>query len=93
MLQFMATITQNVQTATGSPVLVWITRLTAGSVDIGTQVVFLDGNSTSAAAYQAVLVSGNTGAVFGSNFGAVTVDPSSVSTGTVTNPSRLSSQP
>lgn len=87
-LQFVATVTQNVEALTGSPVLVWLTNVISGSVVASTNVVFLDGNTTSAMTYQKVMGSVNTGSIFGSSFGPVTVDPSSVPITTVSNPSK-----
>ena len=87
-LQFVAAITQNVESMTGSPVSVKITRVVAGSVVASTQVSFLDGNSTSASTYQSVMTSGDTSSIFGSSFGAVTVDASFVKSATVSNPSK-----
>ena len=92
MLQFTATLTQNIEAMTGSPVLVKITQVRAGSVVVGTRVVFLDANMTSVTTYQDALVSGYTAKIFGSSFGVVTVDPESVSITTVDNPSKPSIQ-
>lgn len=85
--QFVATVTQNIGALTGSPVLVWITQLRAGSVSLTTRVVFMDASAAAAGAYQAALVSASTGSIFGSSFGTVAVDPTSVTITTVSNPS------
>lgn len=87
-LQFAAAISQNVERMTGSPVSVQITRVVAGSVVASTQVIFLDGNTTSASTYQSVMTSGDTSSIFGSSFGEVTVDASFVKSATVSNPSK-----
>ena len=84
-------ITQNVEALTGSPVLVQITQISPGSVDVGTSVVFMDGSISSASDYQSVMTSGNTDSIFGANFGVVNVDASSVTASSVSNPSKTTS--
>ena len=86
-LQFVATLTTNIEKLSGSPVQVTVDSVTAGSVTVATTVVFLSGDSSSASAYQSALTSGDTSSVFGTSFGDIAVDASSVKTATVTNPS------
>lgn len=87
LLQFVATLTVNIKKLSGSPVLVTVESVTPGSVKVATTVVFLSGDSSSASTYTAALTSGETSSVFGTSFGGVGVDASSVKTATVTNPS------
>lgn len=79
----------NVEALTGSPVDVTITNYTSGSVVATTMVDFLDNSQTSAATYSTVMQSGDPALVFGTSYGSVTVDPSSVVTSQVTNPSGI----
>jgi len=86
-LQFVATLTANIEKLSGSPVTVTVDSVTAGSVKIATTVAFLSGDSSSASTYTSVLKSGDVSSVFGTSFGGVAVDASSVKSATVTNPS------
>ena len=70
-----------------------IDSVAAGSVKVASTVAFLSGNSTSASTYGTALTSGNTGSIFGSGFGDVAVDIRSVTTATITNPSKEGCQP
>ena len=89
MLQFVSTIEANVQSLSGSPVQVTIDSITAGSVSVATTTIFLNGDSNSALAYQTTMTSGNAASrIFGTGFGSVAVDASSVNTKSVSNPSK-----
>ena len=59
-LQFVATLTTNIEKLSGSPVQVTVDSVTAGSVTVATTVVFLSGESSSASAYRSALTSGGT---------------------------------
>ncbi len=85
-LQFVQTMTTNIETLTGSPVAVTITNYTGGSVVVTTQTAFEDNDATSAAQYANAMKSGDPTLVFGTGYGSVTVDPNSVTTGQATNP-------
>ncbi|KAL0038422.1 hypothetical protein WJX77_005952 [Trebouxia sp. C0004] len=85
--QFVATLTANIEKLSGSPVTVTVDSVTAGSVKIATTVAFLSGDSSSASTYTSVLKSGDVSSVFGTSFGGIAVDASSVKSATVTNPS------
>ena len=86
-LQFVASLTSNIETLTSSPVNVTIANYTSGSVVATINTYFLDDNEASATTYATVMKSGEVSSVFGSDYGTVTVDPNSVKTTTVTNPS------
>ena len=85
-VQFIATVVKNVEALSGSAVQVTIDSVTAGSVKVASTVVFLSGDSASASSYQAAITSGDPTSVFGSSFGAVAVDTSSIKASTVSNP-------
>ncbi len=88
-LQFITTLETNIEKLSGSPVQVSIDSISAGSVKVASTVVFLNGNSNSAAAYQTAMTSGTaSSSIFGTSFGAVAVDASSVKPSTVANPSK-----
>lgn len=88
-LQFVTTLETNIEKLSGSPVQVSIDSISAGSVKVASTVVFLNGNSSSAAAYQTAMTSGTaSSSIFGTSFGAVAVDASSVKPSTVANPSK-----
>ena len=87
-MQFIFELTNSVENLTGSPVQVTIDSITAGSVKVANMVAFLDGNSSSASIYSAVLSSGDTSSIYGASFGDVTVDKQSVTTAFVNNPSK-----
>lgn len=89
MLQFITTLTNNIEALSGSPVQVTINSISAGSVKIASTVVFLNGDASSASTYKTALTSGDVTSVFGTSFGGVAVDSSSVRTATVSNPSRF----
>ncbi len=89
-LQFVQTMTTNIEALTGSPVAVTLTNYTGGSVVVTTQTAFEDNDAASAAQYANVMKSGDPTLVFGTGYGSVTVDPSSVTTGQATNPARKS---
>ena len=82
-------MTNNIEALSGSPVQVTIDSISAGSVKVASTVVFLNGDASSASTYQTALVSGDTSKVFGSSFGDISVDTSSIKTVTVSNPSKL----
>ncbi len=88
LLQFIATLVVNIETLTGSPVNVNITNFEEGSVVATIQTDFQDNNATSAATYATVMKSGDPSTVFGTSYGSVSVDPSSVQTSQVSNPAR-----
>ena len=92
-LQFVQTMTTNIEALTGSPVAVTITNYTGGSVVVTTQTAFEDNDATSAAQYANVMKSGDPTLVFGTGYGSVTVDPNSVTTGQATNPASTSESP
>ncbi len=83
----MATLTANIEKLSGSPVTVTVDSVTSGSVRVATTVAFLSGDSSSASTYTSALKSGNAASVFGTSFGSVAVDTSSIKASTVTNPS------
>lgn len=84
-LQFITTLETNIEKLSGSPVQVSIDSISAGSVKVASTVVFLN----SAAAYQTAMTSGTaSSSIFGTSFGAVAVDASSVKPSTVANPSK-----
>ena len=85
-MQFVATLISNIEVLTGSPVNVTITSFKEGSVVATIETDFQDNNATSAATYAEVMKSGDVSQVFGTSYGAVTVDPNSVQTGQVSNP-------
>ena len=87
-VQFIATVVKNVEALSGSAVQVTIDSVTAGSVKVASTVVFLSGDSASASSYQAAITSGNATSVFGTSFGAVAVDQSSIKASTVSNPGK-----
>lgn len=80
----------NIEALTGSPVNVSIDSYSGGSVVANTTTEFLDGSQTGATQYAKVMQSGDSSSVFGTSFGSVTVDPSSVTTSQVANPARKS---
>lgn len=86
-VQFVSTCEANVAALTGSPVKVIIDSVKAGSTVVTETYAFLDNSATGAANLVTVLKSGNSVTIFGTDFGAVSVNASSVTTGTVTNPS------
>lgn len=92
-LQFVQTMTPNIEALTGSPVAVTITNYTGGSVVNTTETAFEDNDATSAAQYANVMKSGDPTLVFGTGYGSVTVDPNSVTTGQATNPASTSESP
>ena len=93
MLQFIATVEGNVESLSGSPVKVIIDSISAGSVDVATTTIFLNGDSTSASAYQTAMTSGTaTSTIFGTGFGSVAVDASTVKAESVSNPSKPSDE-
>lgn len=85
-MQFVTSMTNNIEALTGSPVKVTITNYTSGSVIVATQTDFLDNNQASATSFSNLLTSGDVSSVFGTEYGSVTVDPKSVTTSQVTNP-------
>lgn len=87
-MQFVATLIYNIELLTGSLVNVTITSFKEGSVVATIQTDFQDNNATSAATYANVMKSGDPSLVFGTSYGAVSVDPTSVQTGQVSNPAR-----
>ena len=88
-LQFVTTLTANIEALSGSPVTVTIDSITAGSVKVASTTLFLSGDSSSAASYTTALTSGDTASVFGTSFGTIAVDTSSITTSTASNPSKL----
>ncbi len=88
-LQFITELKYNIETLSGSSVQVTIDSISAGSVKVGSTVLFLSGDSTSSSTYQSALTSGNTANIFGTSFGDVAVDTQSVTTTTVANPSKF----
>ena len=83
------TVEKNIETLSGSPVQVTIDSVSAGSVNVVTTTVFLNGNADSAAAYQTAMTGGSASSViFGTAFGSVAVDTSSVKAESVNNPSK-----
>ena len=88
-LQFITTLTANIKALSGSPVTVTIDSITAGSVKVASTTLFLSGDSSSAASYTTALTSGDTASVFGTSFGTIAVDKSSITTSTASNPSKL----
>ena len=95
-MQFIANITANIESFTGSPVLYKIINATDGSVTYYSECIFEDGSSAGAEIYETALTSSpqDFADIFGSDYeqlyGDVTVDPSTVSTASVANPSRKS---
>lgn len=89
MLQFVTTLTNNIEALSGSPVQVTITGISPGSVKIASTVAFLNGDASSASTYQTALTQGDTASLFGTSFGSVAVDASSIKAVTVSNPSKL----
>ncbi len=86
-MQFVATLTANIEKLSGSPVTVTVDNVTSGSVTIATTVAFLSGDSSSASTYTSALQSGNAASVFETSFGSVTVDTSSIKASIAANPS------
>ena len=86
-LQFVATLTANIEKLSGSPVTVTVDSITSGSVTVATTVAFLSGDSSSASTYTSALTSGSAASIFGTSFGSVAVDTSSIKASTVANPS------
>ncbi|DBA82801.1 hypothetical protein WJX77_004938 [Trebouxia sp. C0004] len=84
--QFVATLVTNIETLTGSPASCSVTSFQSGSVVATTQTDFLDNNQGSATTYANVMKSGDPSSVFGTGYGRVSVDPSSVQTSLVSNP-------
>lgn len=82
-------MTNNIEALSGSPVQVTIDSISAGSVKVASTVVFLNGDASSASTYQTALTNGDTSSVFGTSFGGISVDTSSIKTVTVSNPSKL----
>ena len=85
----MATLTANIEKLSGSPVTVTVDSVTSGSVTVATTVAFLSGDSSSASTYTSALKSGDAASIFGTSFGSVAVDTSSIKASTVANPSEL----
>ncbi|KAL3157147.1 hypothetical protein ABBQ38_001388 [Trebouxia sp. C0009 RCD-2024] len=84
--QFISTVEKNVESLSGSPVKVTIDSISAGSVNVATTTVFLNGNADSVAAYQMAVTGGSaTSIIFGTAFGSVAVDASSVKVQSVSN--------
>ncbi len=83
----MATLTTNIEKLSGSPVTVTVDSVISGSVMVATTVAFLRGDSSSASTYTSALKSGDAASVFGTSFGSVAVDTSSIKASTVANPS------
>lgn len=80
---------KNVKALSGSPVKVTIDSISAGSVNVATTTVFLKGNADSAAAYQTAVTGGTAASmIFGTAFGSIAVDASSVKVESVSNPSK-----
>lgn len=80
---------KNVESLSGSPVKVTIDSISAGSVNVATTTVFLNGNADSVAAYQMAVTGGSaTSIIFGTAFGSVAVDASSVKVQSVSNSSK-----
>ena len=90
LLHFVATLVANIEALTGSPVNVTITSSKAGSVLANITTDFLDNDVTSATTLAKVMMSGVPTSVFGTGYGSVSVDPSSVKTVQVSNPARTS---
>lgn len=78
-LQLISVMQQTISALVDSAVTVTITSVTSGSVVVATDVLFLEGSGNDADAYVSALTSGTIASLFGSAFGAVTVDTSSVS--------------
>ncbi|DBA73728.1 TPA: hypothetical protein ACH3X2_009704 [Trebouxia sp. C0005] len=78
----------NIEKLSG-PVHVSIDSISAGSVKVASTVVFLNGDSNNAAAYQTAMTSSTctaSSSIFGTSFDDVAVDASSVKPNTVANP-------
>ena len=88
MLQFVTTLTNNIEALSGSPVQVTINSISPGSIKVASTVAFLNGDAGSASTYQTALTSGDPAKVFGTSFGDVAVDTSSIKAVTVSNPSK-----
>ena len=86
-LQFVNTLEANVEELTGSPVKVSILSYKSGSVVVTESYAFLDNSATGASSLIGVLKSRDSSSVFGTSFGPVAVNTSSVTSGPVTNPS------
>ena len=84
-------MTSNVVGLTGSPVLVQIDATTTGpdSVHVVSTVLFLDGSTLSAKAYQDTLEMGVANSIYGDSFGDMEVDAGSLSFMLANNPSKL----
>ena len=84
LLQLLSALTTGIQKLPGSPVAVQLTPVTYGanatSVAVLSRVIFLDGQSSSAQLYTAVLTGSNPAAIFGPAFAAVLVNTPSVHT-------------
>ena len=78
-LQLISVMQQTISALVDSAVTVTITSVTSGSVVVATDVLFLEGYGNDADTYVSALTSGTIASLFGSAFGAVTVDTSSVS--------------
>ena len=92
-MQFILTLTTNIEKLSGSPVKVTVDSVSAGSIKIGTTVLFPSGDSSSASTYTSALKSGDTSSVFGNSFGGIAVDASSVETAAAANPSKSGLKP
>ena len=88
LLQFLATLTQNTEILTGSPVTMSVVSYTAGSVVVVLKADFDDGSPVGAKTYADTMTSGDPSKVFGTGYGSVYVDPTSVQTSQVSNPAR-----
>ena len=86
-LQYEAVVAENIAKLTGSPCRVTVSRIMGGSVVVTQSAAFLDNNAESAKRLADTLKSNDPSSVFGSSYGPVTVDLSSVVTETVVNPS------
>ncbi len=89
-MQFVTTLTANIEKLSGSPVTVTVDNVASGSVTDATTVAFLSGDSSSASIYTSALKGGDAASVFGTSFGSVAVDTSSIKASTVVNPSEYS---
>ena len=87
-MQFVATITANIESLTGSPVFYNITSYASGSVVYYSTCEFQDGTNTGSTIYATDLEDGDLSGIYGTQYGSVTVDPSSVNTTEVANPAR-----
>ena len=77
-LQLISVLQQSISALVGSEVTVTITSVRSGSVMVATSVLFLSGNSNDATTYVSTLTNSSIASLYGSKFGAVAVDTSSV---------------